>query len=264
MNNINIRGKAEIEAIHKSCRCVVGVLELMKDAVNPGISTSELDRIAYDYIINEGGRPAFKGYKASFASSAFPSTICASINNELVHGIPSKDRVLMDGDIISIDVGVEMNGFYGDAAFTYKVGNVSEDIERLLRATNSALIQSIDYARNGNHLYDISYIIEKTSDEYSYKVVKNYTGHGIGTQLHEPPQVPNYGIKGTGPKLKKGMVLAIEPMFIDGEDELVVFDDGWTVGTKNRSLCAHFEHTIAITKNGPEILTESKLLTIED
>lgn len=255
MNDINIRGRAEIKAIQKSCICVAEVLRLLKEEIKPGVDTLTLDRLAGEYIRKKQGRPAFKGYKPSFANSGFPANICVSVDNELVHGIPDRNRILEDGQIVSVDVGVEMNGFYGDAAFTYKVGEVDEEKERLMKATYEALLRSIEFATAENNLYDISNTIENVSKERGYKVVKSYTGHGIGTSLHEPPSVPNYGKRGTGPKLRKGMVMAIEPMFINGDDGLRVLDDGWTVATTNGSLCAHYELTIAVGQDKPQILT---------
>lgn len=247
---INIRSKWEIEAIRRSCIIVKDVLNLLYELLQPGVKTKELDSKAEEYIMRSGGKPAFKGYRG------FPATICVSINNELVHGIPDSRRVINEGDLVSIDVGVEIGGYYGDAAVTYAVGEVGDNIVKLMRAGQKSLMKAIENAKVGGCLYDISASIEEIAKSEGYSVAIEYTGHGIGTALHEPPSVPNYGVRGTGPKLKKGMVLAIEPMIIDGSNNLVVANDGWTVYTEDGSMCVHYEHTVAITEEGADILTD--------
>lgn len=238
----------EIKIMREAGRIVAETHMKLKEAIRPGITTAELDRIAEKYILSRGATPAFKGYQG------FPASICASINEELVHGIPGL-RKLKNGDIISIDIGAVYNGFYGDAAVTVPVGEVSQEAIDLLQVTEDALMKGIQLAVVNNRLSDISNAIQKYVEEKGYAVVKDYVGHGIGRQMHEDPQVPNFGRPGFGPKLKPGLVLAIEPMVNIGTEEVVTLADNWTVVTKDKKLCAHFEHTIAITENGPEILT---------
>ncbi len=216
--------------------------------VRPGMMTEELDNRAEAHIVSAGGRPAFKGYRG------YPATICISINEQVVHGIPGK-RVLRDGDIVSIDLGVEVDGFYGDVAWTVGVGTVSEVAERLMAAAKMSLFAGIEACRPGGHVLDISAAIQRTAEGRGYQVVRQFVGHGIGSALHEDPQVPNYGEPGTGAKLKQGMVFAIEPMVNAGSAEVEVLADKWTVVTADRALSAHFEHTVAVAPDGWEILT---------
>ena len=245
---IVLKSERELKYLRDAGRIVAETRLELEKAIRPGITTKELDSIAEDYIVKRGGVPAFKGYQG------FPASICTSINDQVVHGIPSM-RKLVPGDILSIDVGVSLKGYYGDAAFTVPVGEVPGETMRLLRVTEEALYRGIEQARPGNRLHDISSAIESHVAKAGFSVVREYVGHGIGRQMHEDPQVPNFGVPGTGPALREGMTLAIEPMVNMGSHEVVVDDDSWTVRTKDGSLSAHFEHTIAIRSTGPEILT---------
>ncbi|NLC95552.1 MAG: type I methionyl aminopeptidase, partial [Bacilli bacterium] len=221
----------------------------LKKHIKPGITTLELDQIAEDFIRSQGAIPSFKGY------NGFPGSICASVNEELVHGIPGP-RVLKDGDIISIDIGAMYNGYHGDSAWTYPVGKISDAAQHLLTVTEQALYEGLAQAKPGNRLSDISHAIQTYVEKHGYSVVREYVGHGIGQNLHEDPPVPNYGLPNRGPLLKKGMTLAIEPMVNQGKRDVRVLSNNWTVVTMDNSLCAHFEHTIVITDNGFEILTQ--------
>jgi methionyl aminopeptidase len=240
----------EIKRIRDSCLIVTEILASLKNMIAEGINTQELDRVAETIIYRRKAQPAFKGYRG------YPATICASINSQVVHGIPSTKRKLKQGDIISIDLGVYYNGFYGDAAYTYPVGKVNERTQRLLRISEESLYRGIEKASEGNRLFDISHAIQSYVEQNGYSVVRDFVGHGIGRSLHEEPQIPNYGKKGRGPRLKKGMALAIEPMVNEGTWEVEILADGWTAVTKDGKLSSHFEHTVAITQNGPLILTK--------
>jgi methionyl aminopeptidase len=246
---IKIKSAIGIDKIRKSCEIVAQTLKLLKKYLQPGITTIKLDKIAYDFIIKKGAIPAFLGYRG------YPATICVAINEVVVHGIPN-NRKLKEGDIIGIDVGVKFNGYYGDAAITVGIGEVSKNAKRLIDTTKLALYRGIEKCIKGNHLSDISHAIQTTAEENGFNVVRNFVGHGIGTELHEDPQILNYGPPNMGPILKSGMVLAIEPMVNEGTYEVEIMDDKWTVLTKDRRLSAHFEHTVAITENGPLILTK--------
>jgi len=246
---IVLRSRREIEKLKAANQMVAGVLELMREQVRPGISTAALDRLAEDEIVRQGARPAFKGY------AGFPATLCTSINHEIVHGIPSPKRKLKEGDIISIDVGVCLDGYFGDAAITVPVGEISPEAGRLIEVTRVCLERAIARARPGERLHTLSYSVQEHAESNGFSVVRDFVGHGIGTELHEPPQIPNYGKPGTGLLLKPGMVLAIEPMINQGTWKVEVLNDGWTAVTRDRKLSAHFEHTIAITDNGSEILS---------
>ncbi|MBN2601858.1 MAG: type I methionyl aminopeptidase [Candidatus Marinimicrobia bacterium] len=245
---IYIRSLEEVEKIRESNRIVAETLALLGNEVKAGISTLALDKLAEEYIRSQGARPAFKGY------NGFPASICASIEEQVVHGIPSQ-RKLQDGEIIGIDVGALKNGYYGDAAFTFAVGQVDETRQRLMRVTEDSLYKGIEKARAGNHLSDIGHAIQTHVESHGFSVVRSLVGHGIGTQLHEAPEVPNYGNPGRGPELKPGMCLAIEPMVNVGTFEVESLDDGWTIVTIDHKPSAHFEHTIAITENDPIILS---------
>ncbi len=233
----------------ESCRIVAEVLEGIKENVASGVKTSEIDEFAEEYIVSKGARPAFKGYRG------YPATVCTSINEQVVHGIPSSTR-LRDGDIISLDIGVYYKGFYGDAALTLPVGTISAQARRLLLVTEKALGTGMEKAVAGNRLSDISSAIQRYVESEGFSVVRNFVGHGIGRELHEEPQIPNFGRPGEGPKLMPGMTLAIEPMVNAGSWEVKILNDGWTAVTKDRKLSAHFEHTVVITKNGYNILTK--------
>ena len=246
---IIIKTAEEIELIARAGKIVTQCHTLLVSKVKPGITTLELDRLTEECILDLGGIPAFKGYRN------YPNSLCASINEEVVHGIPSK-RELKDGDIIGLDVGAIVEGFYGDGAVTVSVGEVSGSIQLLIRVTREALQKGLERAVVGNRLSDVSYAIQTHVEKHGYSVVRDFVGHGIGRQLHEEPQVPNYGRPGQGPRLKPGMALAIEPMVNMGGSTVKVLEDGWTAVTCDRSLSAHFEHTIAIESVGPpRILT---------
>ncbi|KPK41232.1 MAG: methionine aminopeptidase [Omnitrophica WOR_2 bacterium SM23_29] len=246
---ITLKSKAEVAKIEAACLLVVKTLEFLETKIKPGITTLELDSLACDYILQQGGVPAFKGYKG------FPGNICTSINEIIVHGIPGK-RDLKQGDIISVDVGVKLNGYYGDAAITFPVGEISEEARRLLKVTEQSLYDGIDKARPDNRLSDISHAIQRHVESHGFSIVREFVGHGIGSKMHEDPQIPNFGEPGMGPRLKAGMVFAIEPMVNLGTYKAEILDDGWTAVTKDRKISAHFEHTICVGEDGPEILTK--------
>lgn len=246
---INIKTDEEIEKMRIANQIVAKSLRKLTDMVRENTTTDELDKAAEEMILNEGARPSFKGYRG------FPNALCASVNEVVVHGIPGKQK-LKNGDIVSLDLGVEYEGYYGDAAITCSVGDVSDDAKRLMKVTREALYKGIENAKAGNHLSDISHAIQEMAESAGFSVVTDFVGHGIGTSPHEDPQIPNYGPKGQGPILKKGMVLAIEPMVNAGTWQVNVLDDKWTVVTDDGRLSAHFEHSVAITDNGPDILSE--------
>ncbi|MBF6569810.1 MAG: type I methionyl aminopeptidase [Candidatus Binataceae bacterium] len=251
---IVIKSPEEIAVMRKASRIVAEVLDEVAMAVRPGITTDELDRLAERLTIEKGARTAFKGYKPR--DVVYPKNLCVSINNEIVHGIPS-GRKLRNGDIVGLDFGVVYKGFYGDAARTVPVGQASERAHRLMRVTREALYAGIAQARVGNRVGDIARAVQKVAEEAGFSVVEEFAGHGIGRRLHEDPQVPNYFKPGMpNPRLQEGMALAIEPMVNEGTADLEILDDGWTAVTADGKLSAHFEHSIAITANGPEILSE--------
>ncbi|MGE5652889.1 MAG: type I methionyl aminopeptidase [Bacillota bacterium] len=245
---IILKSDQEIQCMREAGRVVAQVLDALTKAVAPGISTAELDRLAERIIRDAGALPSFKGY------NGFPASICASVNEEVVHGIPGM-KVLRSGDIISIDVGAQVNGFHGDAAVTLPVGVVDPETARLLQVTEESLYKGIAQAKEGQRLSDISHAVQTHAEAHGYGVVRDYVGHGIGRAMHEDPQIPNFGPPGRGPRLKAGMVLAIEPMVNAGTFAVESMPDGWTVVTSDRRPSAHFEHTVAITTDGPVILT---------
>jgi methionyl aminopeptidase len=247
---IILKSLQEIEKIRKACLVVADVLDRIRDEIRPGVSTLALDEFAERLILSAGARPAFKGYRG------YPKTLCTSLNNQIIHGIPSKAVVLKTGDIISVDVGAIVEGFYGDAAMTFPVEAISPEAERLTRITEESLFRGIEQARPGNRLYDISHAVQRHVESHGYSVVREYVGHGIGRNMHEDPQIPNFGESGQGPRIKAGMVFAIEPMVNLGSSATVVTDDGWTAITVDGSLSAHFEHTVAVLPDGPWILTK--------
>ncbi|MEW6653967.1 MAG: type I methionyl aminopeptidase [Bacteroidota bacterium] len=252
---ILIKSRSEIDQIRESCKIAAETLQLMKRYTRPGITTLELDKIAEDYILSNNARPAFKGYSQS-GSFDFPGTICSSVDDEVVHGIPGS-RALREGEIISIDVGVEKNRYFGDAALTIAVGNISGDKQNLMDVTEKSLYLGIEQAVEKNRLGDISFAIQNYVESFGFGIVRDLCGHGCGRFLHEEPQIPNYGKKNSGPVLKNGMTLAIEPMINAGTYKVYVAEDGWTVYTADGAPSAHFEHTIAILDGKPEILTVS-------
>ena len=250
---IYIKTKKEIDYIRESCRIVAETLQLLKANAKPGITTLELDKMAEDYIRSNNARAAFKGY-SQVGSFKFPGSICASIDDAVVHGIPG-DRVLKNGEIISLDVGVDKNGYYGDAALSVPVGEISVEKQNLLDVTEKSLYLGIEEAKEGNHLHDISATIQEYVEDHGYSIVRELCGHGVGKYLHEDPSIPNFGKKGTGVKMKKGMTLAIEPMVNLGDYAVHTSRDGWTVLTADGLPSAHFEHTILVSNGKPEILT---------
>ena len=253
MGNIIIKTTQEIELIRESCRIVADVLRLLKTAIRPGVTTKELDTLAEEYIHSQQAKPAFKGYGFE-KHNLFPASICASVDDVVVHGIPGNHR-LREGEVISIDVGALKNGYYGDGAWTFEVGKVSEDKLRLMRVTEESLYKGIEQAKPGNRVKDISAAIQQHVEGAGFSVVRDLVGHGVGRQLHEEPAIPNYVDSNSSPKLKSGMTLAIEPMVNYGTFRVRVSDDGWTVRTEDGMPSAHFEHTVLVTDNGPEILT---------
>lgn len=247
---VTLKSAAEIERMRASGKVVAEVLDALEAEIRPGIPTVELDRLAESIIRGyEGARPAFKGY------GGFPASICASVNEEVVHGIPSESRRLESGDIVGIDVGVLMDGYHADAARTFAVGEVSDQTGRLLEVTQAALRAGIEAARAGARLGDVSWAIQAVAEAAGFSIVRDLVGHGIGQHLHEDPQVPNFGVEGRGLELEAGLVIAIEPMVNVGGAEVRTLEDAWTIVTIDRSLSAHFEHTVAITENGPDVLT---------
>ncbi|HUF24245.1 MAG TPA: type I methionyl aminopeptidase [Vicinamibacterales bacterium] len=242
------RSRAEIERMRQANQLVASILAELEAAVEPGVSTADLDVRAERMVRDAGAVPAFKGYRG------YPATLCTSVNEQVVHGIPSK-RPLGDGDIVSIDIGVKLNGFFGDSAVTVPVGRVGERTSQLLAVTREALEKAIAEVRVGKRLSDIGHAVQAHVEAHGFSVVREFVGHGIGEELHEDPQVPNYGQPGRGPKLAEGMVLAIEPMVAMGRPDVRVLSDGWTAVTRDGSLAAHFEHTVAVTADGPLVLT---------
>ncbi|USG66075.1 type I methionyl aminopeptidase [Brevibacillus ruminantium] len=247
---IILKSKAELEVMREAGRIVALTHQELAKVIKPGVTTKQLDEFAETFIRSMGAIPSFKGY------GGFPGSICTSVNEELVHGIPGK-RALQDGDIVSIDIGAQFEGFHGDSAWTYPVGKITEDDQRLLRVTEESLYKGLEKAIPGARLSDISHAIQVHAEAAGFTLVREYVGHGIGQNLHEDPQVPNYGPPDRGPRLKPGMVLAIEPMVNAGERYVRTLEDNWTVVTVDRKRCAHFEHTIAITEDGYEIFTRA-------
>jgi methionyl aminopeptidase len=246
---IILKSPEEIEKLAQSCYIVGKTIEYLKDMIKPGITTKELDNFAEDYIRSNNAIPAFKGYRG------YPASICTSVNNEIIHGIPSERR-LEEGDIMGIDLGVHKDGFYGDAAYTFSIGEIEPRVEKLLKVTEESLYIGINNARAGNRVSDISCAIQKHIESNGFAVVRAFVGHGIGRDLHEEPQIPNFGTPGRGPRLKVGMTLAIEPMVNEGSYEVMILDDKWTAVTVDGKLSAHFEHTIVVTSDEPQILTK--------
>jgi len=245
---VRIRSPREILLIEASNQIVARTLDLIENAIEPGMSLLELDRMAEDFILSQGARPAFKGYMG------YPATLCISVDDEVVHGIPN-DRVLEEGQIVGVDCGAEKDGYFGDSARTFAVGPVDPEKQKLMDVTRESLFKGIEQARPGNYVSDIGHAVQSYVESHGYSVVRELVGHGIGTELHEDPQVPNYGVPKQGYKLREGMCLAIEPMINAGKKDVYTADDGWTVLTKDGLPSAHFEHTIVIEKDGPRILS---------
>ena len=239
----------ELSIMKEACRISAGALKLIGTAIEPGVTTAELDRLAEDYILSQGAVPNFKNYHG------YPATACISINNEVIHGIPTASRKIKAGDIVSVDLGALFEGYHGDNAATFACGDISPEAQRLIDTTRESLYEGIKMARAGGRIGDISFAIQSYVEARGYSVVRDFVGHGVGTSLHEAPEVPNFGTAGRGVRLLPGMTLAIEPMVNMGKYDVKVMPDGWTVLTKDGSLSAHFEHTVAITSDGPQIMT---------
>ena len=245
------KSAAELDVMGKAGAIVVDTLALLGEQARPGVTTAELDRAADEYIRSRGGFPTFKGYPGPYP---YPASTCLSLNDVVVHGIPGEQK-LAEGDILSVDVGVTYDGFVADSACTFKVGDVDPEVDRLLETCEAALWAGIEKARSGGHLSDVSHAIQATTEEAGFSVVRSLVGHGVGRNMHEDPQIPNFGDPGHGPVLASGMTLAIEPMITAGGADVVVRDDRWTIATRDGSLAAHFEHTVAVTDGEPRILT---------
>ncbi|MBQ8825986.1 MAG: type I methionyl aminopeptidase [Oscillospiraceae bacterium] len=251
---IIVKNKTELEKMRKAGIITGNALHYGGQSIKVGMSTYELDKIIHDYIVKNGAKPSFLGY------GGFPASACISINDEVIHGIPSKKRIIRDGDVVSIDVGAYIDGYHGDSAYTFPVGNVSEETMQLLTVTKESLFKGIEQAVVGNRIGDIGHAVEEHCVSYGYGVVKQYIGHGVGRNLHESPEVPNFGRAGRGPRLVAGMTIAIEPMINAVGDDVKVLSDGWTVVTKSGSPSAHFEHTVAVTPDGPVLLTKPTII----
>lgn len=246
---ISIKSRSEVEKMRIAGKITGDALRLIEKNIRPGITTRELDKIAYDFIKKQGAKPSFLNY------NGFPASICASVNDKVIHGIPSKDIVLAEGDIISIDMGACKDGYHGDAARTFAVGKISDEAQRLIDVTKESFFEGIKYATHGAKVGDVSAAIQEYVEKNGYSVVRDFVGHGIGRSLHEDPSVPNFGTKGRGAKLAAGMTIAVEPMVNMGDCDVVVLDDDWTVETEDGSISAHYENTILITRGACEILT---------
>ena len=256
---VTIKSKREIELMEEPCELVALTYEMLEKNIKPGMSTYELDKMAYDFIKSHGGIPAQKGYPSGVRGVPdFPGTLCVSINDVVIHGIPSKKEIIKDGDLVSIDLVILKNGFHGDAARTFIVGNASQEAKKLVEVTKQAFYEGIKFAKPGYRIGDISNAIAEYVCKNGFDVVREFQGHGIGREMHEDPGVPNYGKPGRGLRLEPGMTLAIEPMVMVGKPEIVQLDDGWTIATEDGSLAAHYENTVLITENEPKILTISK------
>ena len=255
MSGTQLKSPAEIGIMDRANRIIREILIDLRGMVRPGMTTLEIDRFAEERIRTAGGVPAFKGYPHRKDGTDFPATVCASVNDEVVHGIPSDRVVLQDGDIVSVDLGILYQGYYGDSAETFAVGSIGEVADRLLRATRGALDLAVEQARPGNRVSDIGHAVQAYVEREGFSVVRHFVGHGIGASLHEEPQVPNFGLPGRGPRLTPGMVLAIEPMVnAGGPDVILDAHDGWTARTRDGSLSAHFEWSVAVTEDGPRVL----------
>ncbi len=246
---IQLKNKSELERMKKACQISSQALQVAGENIRVGMTTQELDRIIHHFIVSQGAKPSFLGY------NGFPGTACISVNNEVIHGIPSSGRVLREGDIVSVDVGAYIDGFHGDNAFTFPVGKISPEAQKLLEVTQRSLYLGIEAALAGSRVGDIGAAVQSLVEENGYAVVRQYVGHGVGRDLHEAPEIPNFGRPGHGVRLVPGMTIAIEPMVNQKGEGVRILDNDWTVVTKSGSLSAHFEHTIAITEQGPVVLT---------
>ena len=247
------KSTSEIERMARAGRVVAETLGLLGENVRPGVTTAELDALADEFVVSQGGHPTFKGYRG------YPAATCLSPNEMIVHGIPGP-YALTEGDILSADVGVTLDGFVADSAYTFSVGDVSPEAERLLEVCQAALAAGVEQCRVGNRLSDISHAVQRVTEKAAFSVVRSLVGHGVGRSMHEDPQIPNYGPPGRGPLLSEGMVFAVEPMITAGGPEIVVHDDEWSISTADDSLAAHFEHTVAVTESGPRVLTSASVL----
>lgn len=245
---IRLKNKEDIKHIHESGQILAAAFKLLEENIAPGVSTLDLDKIAHDYIISQGGKPAFLGYMG------YPASVCTSVNHVVIHGIPNEDR-LKKGDIISLDMGVDLDGYISDAACTIKIGKVAPEVDELVQVTEECLYRGIEQAKVGNRIHDIAAAVYNHATEHGFGVVHQFCGHGVGFSLHEDPQIPNYISPGPNPRIKEGMVLAIEPMINLGTDEVIILEDDWTVITVDKSISAHFEHTVAIVDGKAKILT---------
>lgn len=252
---IFLKTKAEIQTMRTANRIVAEILAELRRRVRPGVTTAELDRLAGEMIVQHKAKTAFKGYTIRNGSVPFPAHVCISLNHEIVHGIPSPQRVIQDGDVVSLDFGVVYDGFYGDAAVSFGVGDIDDRVRRLLDTTSASLQAGIAQARVGNRLGDVSAAVQQRVERDGYSVVREFVGHGVGRKLHEDPPVPNYGVPNRGVRLRDGMVIAIEPMVNMGAAGVEMLDDGWTAVTRDGSLSAHFEHSVAVTADGPLVLS---------
>ena len=253
---VTIKSKKEIELMREACKVVALTHKAIEEAIKPGMTTADIDRIAEETMIKYGAISAEKGYNPGIKGiPPYPAATCISVNDEVIHGIPSKNKIIKDGDIVSVDLVALKNGFNGDAARTFLVGNVSKDARRLVEATKQAFFEGIKYAKKGNRIGDVSHAIGEYVKSQGYSVVREFQGHGIGRNMHEDPEIPNYGKAGRGVRLEPGMTLAIEPMVIQGGPNILELEDGWTIITEDGSLAAHYENTILITENEPEVLT---------
>ena len=250
MSNIELKSPEEIEKMRVACKATAKILESLKSFIKPGLTTKDIDVEVHKQINSFNMKPAFLGY------GGFPGSACVSVNDELVHGIPNDSREIFSGDIVTVDVGCIYQGYYSDAAYTYPVGKISSQIQKLLQVTEDSLYKAIEQVKPGNRLGDVSYAVQNYVEPFGYSIVRDYCGHGLGRHLHEEPSVPNYGKPGTGVRLVEGMVFAIEPMVNAGKYQVDVLSNDWTVVTRDGSMCAHFEHTVAVTKDGCEILTK--------
>lgn len=247
--------KRDIEVLKEGGNILAGILRFVASSVRPGVKTSELDRIAEESILSSGGSPSFKGYKPSGYARPYPCSLCTSVNSEIVHAVPG-EHILKEGDLVGLDIGMKYKGFFTDTAITVGVGMISVEVEKLLMATRTSLEKGIRAAVIGGHIGDIGNNIETYIKDFGYGIIRELVGHGVGKEVHEDPQIPNFGKKGTGEKIIDGMVLAIEPMISMGSDKIKLGEDNWAYKTKDDSLAAHFEHTIIVTKDGPQILTK--------
>lgn len=253
---VSIKSDREIELMKETCKITAKTHEMLGKSIKPGMSTYDLDKMAEEFIKSQGGIPAQKGYPSGVKGVPdFPSTLCVSINDEVIHGIPSKKRIINDGDIVSIDLVVLKNGFHGDSARTHLVGNVSNEARKLVEVTKQAFFEGIKFAKEGNRVGDISFAIHEYVKKFGYSVVREFQGHGIGREMHEEPGIPNYGKPGKGLRLQAGMTIAVEPMVIQGKSDILELEDGWTIITEDRSLSAHYENTILITEKEAKVLT---------